>query len=111
MAALEHFSVVSSTEQDTVVVTLTGELDPHTVGLFQAAIDDALDEGSALVLDLADLTFVDSSGIRVLIATHKALDARGQVLVLRNVGPPVQRVLEITGLTDVFQVEPIFPSS
>jgi anti-anti-sigma factor len=85
---------------DTVFV-LRGELDPHTAPSLRKEIDRVLGRGRALlVLDLAGLTFIDSSGLRVIISAHKEAAERGGKLALRAPSQTTRRLLDITGLLD-----------
>jgi len=91
---------------DEVVLVLAGELDPHTAPTLRAHIDREVDDGtSTLVLDVAGLLFIDSSGLRVIISAHKEMADRGGRLVLRSPSGNPQRLLEITGLADHVAVE------
>lgn len=78
-----------------VRVRLAGELDIATVGAFADRCDGLLADGyERLVLDLRDLTFMDSSGLRAIVKLHR--DAPGLQIID---GPEqVQRVFTITGL-------------
>jgi anti-sigma B factor antagonist len=85
---------------DTVFV-LQGELDPHTAPKLRTEIDRAMGAGQAnLVFDLAGLSFIDSSGLRVIISAHKDAAERGGRLVLRSPSQTTRRLLDITGLLD-----------
>jgi len=88
------------------VVSLVGELDPHTSPLFEQEIDEAL-EGAIgqLVLDMAQLRFIDSSGLRVIIKAYKKLEQSGGKLVLRSPNQTALRLFEITDLLDHFTIE------
>ncbi len=80
---------------------LVGELDPHTAPILRSSVDDTVtDSTSSLVLDVAGLQFIDSSGLRVIISAHKVMDDRGGRLVLRAPTDNTRRLLEITGLAD-----------
>jgi anti-anti-sigma factor len=63
------------------------------------------ENGMPIVLDLDDVGFIDSSGLRTLLAATRRADARGTVVRLRNVGTTVRRMLEITGTADRFEIE------
>ena len=56
----------------------------------------------AIVIDLEDLTFIDSSGIRLILLTHLRVVACNGRLRLRRGPPAVQRVFEISGIEDEF---------
>jgi anti-sigma B factor antagonist len=84
-----------------MVMSLEGELDLVSAPRLRdalAAVNGAnLDE---LVLDLADLTYIDSVGIGLLVASRRRLESEGCGFALRNPGPSVRRLLEITGLEE-----------
>ena len=58
-----------------------------------------------LVLDLDDVDFIDSSGLRTLLTATRRAGERDTVVRLRNVGSTVRRMLEITGTADQFEIE------
>ena len=91
----------------TTTITLVGELDPATAPQLDAAVDQVLQrEGlERVVLDLAGLTFLDSSGLRVFVTAREALSTRGAELVLSRPSANTQRLLDITGLGEIISVE------
>lgn len=100
-----RLSIDAQIDAATSTLTLAGEVDPHTTEQLDAAIDEALDSSSRLVLDLGGVTFIDSAGLRSLIRAHRRTEQDGGSLVLRSPRPSTLRVLEITGLTDELTVE------
>ena len=76
---------------------LIGELDLSTYDRAMAGLSPLFEASGEVTLDLSELSFVDSSGIRLLIKLHQALDHRGR-LVLRLPSPHVAGILEIAGL-------------
>ena len=84
------------------LVTVRGEVDMHTAGQVVDAVEEVA--GTAVV-DLSAVTFIDSRGIRGLLQAQRALRERGDELILRDPSSSVRRVLELTGMTDVFPVE------
>ncbi len=89
-----------------VVFTLEGELDPHTSPMLQERIDAALPaEATSAVLDFAAVGFVDSAGLRVIADTHRRLAGAGGSLVVRNPSSGLQKLLDVTGLSDHVSVE------
>ncbi len=111
-ADLEHPLVITvEATGPEAVLALTGELDPHTAPLLQEQIDAVRSAAGAarpttVVLELSGLTFIDSSGLRVVISTQRSLAADGGQLVLRGPSETARRLLEITGLVDHITVEP-----
>ena len=85
-------------EDDVVRLALAGELDVCTAKAVRAQLD-ALEPGfSRLVVDLRRLTFMDSTGVRLLLDVHDAAGRDGHELVVVNGSRPVARVLELTGV-------------
>ena len=85
------------------VLALEGELDLASVGLLETEIARARDGGQArdgIALDLRELEFMDSSGLRALVMTDTRLREEGLRLRLIRGTEPVQRVFEITRMTE-----------
>ena len=83
-----------------------GEIDVSTAPQLQATLDDLLEAGaSRIVLACQDLSFLDSSGIALLVATRKRLGPGGE-LVIEAPQPHVRKVLELTGVTDELELLP-----
>jgi anti-sigma B factor antagonist len=86
-----------------VFVQLKGELDISTAPLLQTTLADVLgDTPEEIVLNLADVSYVDSTGLSLFITATKRARAQGGKLVLQNPQESTQRLLEITNLTDYF---------
>jgi anti-sigma B factor antagonist len=98
----------SEDEQGRAVLAVTGAIDLQTRGQLVAAGRDALATGpTALVLDLDAVTFIDSTGLGVLVELgHNATDGGG-ALVLRNPSPRVVRILQTSGLHDTWPTESV----
>ncbi len=98
---------VTSGDHGGVLIALAGELDAATAPELWAAIDRALAEGhQRITLDLADLGFVDSTGLGVFVRAGKELRAASGELVLRHPGERIAKLLQITRLEEVFVIEP-----
>jgi anti-sigma B factor antagonist len=95
-----EFSLTSRNLPDLHIVALHGELDLASAeGLAGALVDLA---GSTLVVDLADLSFMDSSGIGALVTERKRIRAQGLGdLVVTRPTAIVQKALEIVGLDEL----------
>lgn len=71
---------------------LRGELDLHTVKDLQELVDDLSSRGKTLVLDMSQLSFMDTAGIHCLLNVHSST---GEPVVVRNPSPAARRVLEL----------------
>src|SRR3954452_2747732 len=100
------FSVGQHDDGDALVFVPRGELDLATAPELEAAVLGALEDGRRVVIDLRELEFMDSSGVRVLIAAHGKAGDGGERLTL--VRPPngstVERILEIAGVDQALRM-------
>ena len=86
-------------------IHLHGELDMSTAPrLREELVRLSSDDATAVTVDLSRLEFVDSTGLSVLITGLKRLREKGGDMALRSPNPGTRRVLEITGLTQVFSI-------
>ena len=86
-------------------VRLLGELDMSTAPQLRDELHRLASDGATMVtVDLSELAFVDSTGLSVLITGLKQLRQQGGEMALRSPTPGTRRVLEITGLTEVFSI-------
>ncbi len=91
---------------------LVGELDLVTVAAFEQRLESLRLEGARqLTLDMAGLAFIDSTGLSALVSALKRYRADGGDIVLRSPTRATTKVLEISGLTQVFTIESGTPSS
>ena len=92
-------------QSDRVRLALAGRLDGATSPTLEAALEPVL-SGNArtLILDLAELEFISSMGIRLIVISQKALAKRDGSVVLLNMTPPVRRVMAIIDALPGLQV-------
>ncbi|UQX89016.1 STAS domain-containing protein [Jatrophihabitans telluris] len=93
-------------------LVLRGDLDLETRSVVLARGNQALQElspGERLVVDLANVGFVDSSGLGVLVALSNEGAARGCPVVMRRPSAAVSKLFELTGLDKAFEIEPARP--
>ncbi len=87
----------------TLVVKVAGEIDHHTAPELKDEIDREINLRNIinLVLDFDGVSFMDSSGIGVLIGRYKQIQARGGRTMIIRVRPQVDKILEISGLKKI----------
>jgi anti-anti-sigma factor len=91
-------SVAFAVEGGVARVTLRGELDLDRAGAVAAQLTDLAGQGaSSVVVDVSDLSFIDSSGLRALLSAREQLEGAGATLQLTALSAAVERVLEMTG--------------
>lgn len=87
------------------VLTLSGEVDLYTAPNLKQAIVDIVDDGcTSLVLDLEQVSFIDSSGLGVLISGLRRVKEHGGTLRLVCTKDSILKIFRITGLDKVFPV-------
>jgi anti-anti-sigma factor len=96
--------ILEVTTQDSgghVTVSLKGELDLSSVGKVEEELERVeKDEPSVLVLDLSQLSFLDSTGLRAVVTADERARSNGRRLVIVRGPDPVQRVFAITRLEE-----------
>jgi anti-sigma B factor antagonist len=102
MAEIEPppFAIDVQQQGDRTRLTLSGELDLATVGQLEEAIGSRLNAGENVVVDLRGLAFMDSSGVRALVAGHAAAQNGGGSLVIVRPArdSEVDRVIDVSGI-------------
>jgi len=88
------------------IVTVGGEVDVSTAPALQAELSSIAEDTPRVVVDLSEVTFLDSTGIGVLIAGMKRLSRGEEVGTMQLVvtRPHILKVLEVTGLTSIFDI-------
>lgn len=87
--------------RDAHTIVLTGEADLQGASKLEAALEDASGgEPALVVVDLRSLTFIDSSGLHALITGHQLCRARGHELRIIPGPANIQRLFELTGLSE-----------
>lgn len=86
-----------------LTLALSGRLDTVTSGSLEAEVKD-LAGVTDLVFDFADLQYISSAGLRVLLAAQKVMNKQGSMKVV-HVCPDIMEVFEITGFSDILTIE------
>lgn len=90
-------------ENGTLVVAVQGRLDTTTAPQLEAALTD-LSGIDLLVLDMNNLDYISSAGLRVILKAQKIMNAQG-ALKLKNVCESVMEIFDITGFSDFLTIE------
>jgi anti-anti-sigma factor len=105
---LEPASVHTENEDESPVVVASGEIDMATAPMLARELTAAIEAGDgAVVLDLGDVTFFDSSGLRVAIVAHRDMGEKGRrFAVVCDPDGHVRRTFTLAGLADVLDLHP-----
>ena len=90
--------------EDTCLLTLIGRLDTITSPKLQEALAEAIASAANTGLDFAQVDYVSSAGLRVLLRGEKNAKASGKTMTLKNVLPEVMEVFEITGFSNILTI-------
>lgn len=85
-------------------IALEGRLDTMTAPELEKELNASLDAADTLTLDFADLAYISSAGLRVLLSAHKAMSRKGGMKVV-NVNEIVKEVFDVTGFADILTIE------
>ncbi|WP_234119309.1 anti-sigma F factor antagonist [Clostridium hydrogenum] len=91
---------------DKLIISIIGELDHHSTDEIRNKIDDKIKSGGykKVILDFSHVTFMDSSGIGVIIGRYKKLKLSNGVLCIANISNSVKKVFELSGLFKIINV-------
>ncbi len=102
----DKLSVRSATNAGAVTVSLAGELDLGSAPDLEQALNAAQASSAGhVMIELAGLEFIDSTGLRLLLSAQRRADDSGQALVLRNPQPQVRRLFEVAGVLELISLE------
>jgi anti-sigma B factor antagonist len=106
MTSPPPFEVTTSTDAERAVVAVRGEIDLLAAPALRAALLDAAQSGVPdVALDLADASFIDSTGLSVIVQAWRRLDAEGRRLRIAAASVPVTRVITTSGLTELLGLD------
>ena len=93
-----------SVENGKVCYALEGRLDTTTAPELEQALKVDMEGADELTLDFGKLEYISSAGLRVLLAAHKAMSAKGGMKVT-NANEMVREVFDVTGFADILNIE------
>jgi len=100
------FGVHHAVDHGEIVVEVEGDIDIVTAPHLWRELEPQLDSSRHLVVDLARVSFIDSTGVGILIRAVNELRDRGQRLTVRSAAPMTRTVFETVGLTRLIELEP-----
>ncbi len=87
-----------------LTVELEGRLDTVAAPELEEQIEPALEGVEKLIIDLENLEYISSAGLRVMLTTMQTMEEQGEMIV-RNVGPDVMEVFKLTGFAGILNIE------
>ena len=96
--------IIKNKEGNALHIALSGRLDTVTAPQLEAVVKTELEGITELVLDFAELDYISSAGLRVLLAAQKTMNKQGSMKLI-NVNADIMEVFDITGFSDILTIE------
>ena len=87
-----------------LTIAIIGRLDTNTAPQLEAEFKQSVEGVETLILDFANLEYLSSAGLRVLLAAQKTMNKQGEMIV-RNVNETINEIFEVTGFIDILTIE------
>lgn len=100
-----QLNIESEEKEDLVVLKAKGEVDVYTAPALKEAVLAALAKANSIAFDLSETSYIDSTGLSVLIGALKRTKSQDGRVVILNPHPNVRKILEITGLDRALPIE------
>ena len=97
------FEITKNIENQKAILALKGKLDTTTAPELDKTINEIISDIKELVLDFADLKYISSAGLRVLLSAQKIMNSKGEMKVC-NVCETVMEIFEVTGFSDILTI-------
>lgn len=88
---------------NSLLVVLVGRLDTTTAPQLENSLNESINGVEELTFDFAELEYISSAGLRVLLSAQKTMNKQG-TMVIKNVCEDIQEVFEITGFSDILTI-------
>ena len=101
---LKKMTIKKTRDRSSLTLVLEGRLDTTTSPQLEAELSASLSGVTHLTLDMADLAYLSSAGLRVILSAQKRMNKQGQ-MVVRHVNETIMEVFEVTGFVDILTIE------
>lgn len=97
-------TITKKQDQSALTLLLEGRLDTTTSPQLEEELNASLGGVTQLTLDLAQLAYLSSAGLRVILSAQKRMNKQGK-MVVRHVNDTIMEVFEVTGFVDILTIE------
>jgi stage II sporulation protein AA (anti-sigma F factor antagonist) len=100
-------SIDLEVKHNVLCIRLVGELDHHTAEDLRTKVTDSLEKNKInhIILNLEQLSFMDSSGLGVILGRYKQIKNSGGEMVVCSISPAVKRLFDMSGLFKIIRLE------
>ena len=97
--------IIKSKDNDVLALVVKGRLDTNTAPELEKVALEELEGVKKLSLDLAELDYISSAGLRVILMLHKTMSGKGATLVVSHPKDEVMEVFDMTGFSSFLSIE------
>lgn len=98
-------TINKTSDGNTLNIALEGRLDTVTSPQLESELKSSLSSVSGLVFDFAQLAYISSAGLRVLLGAQKTMNAKHGDMIIRNANEDILEIFDVTGFTDILNIE------
>ena len=105
MATQPKLSIQAEQHEQAFILCISGRVDGNTAKILESAIQEQVDAGTkTLILDLKDMDYISSAGLRVLLLGARRMQAKAGKTLFCALGENIQQIFEISGFNDILDV-------
>lgn len=97
-------NIIKNVNGSSMEVVLEGRLDTATSPELESALKDSLNDITDLTFNMEKLEYISSSGLRVLLATQKTMNKKGNMKIV-NANEMIMEIFDVTGFVDILTIE------
>ncbi len=96
--------IKKTTDNGVLIAAISGRIDTTTAPTLETELNSSFDGIESLVLDFAEVNYISSAGLRVLLSAYKVMSKKGGMKLI-NVEEPIMEIFEVTGFNDILDIE------
>lgn len=96
--------ILKTKEGTELTIAINGRIDTNTSPELEENVKSDIEGVTKLVFDFANVAYISSAGLRVLLSSQKKMNQQGS-MVIKNVSEEVSEIFEVTGFIDIFTIE------
>ena len=97
-------NLTKTTNDTELTIAIEGRVDTVTSPELEKMIQASVEGMETLVIDMANVEYISSAGLRVLLSAHKLMAKKGGMKV-KNAGEDIMEIFEVTGFSDILDIE------
>jgi len=101
----KNMDIIKNENNGCLTIKLVGRLDKISSPILDEQLKTELEKDQDIIFDLSDLVYISSAGLRILLATQKAVKAKNKKMTVINVKPDVLDILTVTGFVEILNIE------